>query len=70
MVGILSVICSSWRKNGLERRPCDPALFSVSQVFQEEMGVAKSYNLKPGGDRIPVTKQNRRGESAFVLQGT
>lgn len=33
------------------------------QVFQEEMGVVKSYNLKPGGDKIPVTKQNRKGES-------
>uniref|UniRef100_A0A3Q2DD05 HECT-type E3 ubiquitin transferase n=1 Tax=Cyprinodon variegatus TaxID=28743 RepID=A0A3Q2DD05_CYPVA len=30
------------------------------QVFQEEMGVVKSYNLKPGGDKIPVTKQNRK----------
>ncbi|XP_053292088.1 probable E3 ubiquitin-protein ligase HECTD2 isoform X1 [Pleuronectes platessa] len=30
------------------------------QVFQEEMGVVRSYNLKPGGDRIPVTRQNRK----------
>ncbi|XP_028845805.1 probable E3 ubiquitin-protein ligase HECTD2 isoform X2 [Denticeps clupeoides] len=30
------------------------------QVFQEELGVVKSYNLKPGGDKIPVTKVNRR----------
>ncbi|KAK7945016.1 hypothetical protein WMY93_000744 [Mugilogobius chulae] len=30
------------------------------QVFQEEMGVAKAYNLKPGGDKIPVTKHNRK----------
>ncbi|XP_031610121.2 probable E3 ubiquitin-protein ligase HECTD2 [Oreochromis aureus] len=30
------------------------------QVFQEEMGMVKSYNLKPGGDKIPVTKQNRK----------
>ncbi|MEQ2304908.1 putative E3 ubiquitin-protein ligase HTD2, partial [Ameca splendens] len=30
------------------------------QVFQEEMGVVKSYNLKPGGDKIPVNKQNRK----------
>ncbi|KAJ8365676.1 hypothetical protein SKAU_G00145070 [Synaphobranchus kaupii] len=30
------------------------------QVSQEELGVIKSYNLKPGGDRIPVTKQNRK----------
>ncbi|XP_034754357.1 probable E3 ubiquitin-protein ligase HECTD2 [Etheostoma cragini] len=30
------------------------------QVFQEEMGVVKSHNLKPGGDKIPVTKQNRK----------
>uniref|UniRef100_A0A8C6LYR0 HECT-type E3 ubiquitin transferase n=1 Tax=Nothobranchius furzeri TaxID=105023 RepID=A0A8C6LYR0_NOTFU len=30
------------------------------QVFQEEMGVVKSYNLKAGGDKIPVTKQNRK----------
>lgn len=36
---------------------------AFSQVFQEEMGVIKSYNLKPGGDRIPVTKHNRKGES-------
>lgn len=35
----------------------------VLQVFQEEMGMVKSYNLKPGGDKIPVTKQNRKGES-------
>lgn len=34
------------------------------QVSQEEMGVVKSYNLKPGGDKIPVTKHNRKGESA------
>lgn len=27
------------------------------------MGVVKSYNLKPGGDKISVTKQNRKGES-------
>lgn len=33
-----------------------------AQVLQEEMGVVKSYNLKPGGDKIPVTKQNRKGE--------
>uniref|UniRef100_A0A8C6SRM2 HECT-type E3 ubiquitin transferase n=1 Tax=Neogobius melanostomus TaxID=47308 RepID=A0A8C6SRM2_9GOBI len=30
------------------------------QVFQEEMGVVKPYNLKPGGDKIPVTKHNRK----------
>ncbi|TMS04831.1 putative E3 ubiquitin-protein ligase HECTD2 [Larimichthys crocea] len=30
------------------------------QVLQEEMGVVKSYNLKPGGDKISVTKQNRK----------
>ncbi|XP_072301545.1 probable E3 ubiquitin-protein ligase HECTD2 [Eucyclogobius newberryi] len=30
------------------------------QVFPEEMGVVKAYNLKPGGDKIPVTKHNRR----------
>uniref|UniRef100_A0A1A8H3E8 HECT-type E3 ubiquitin transferase n=1 Tax=Nothobranchius korthausae TaxID=1143690 RepID=A0A1A8H3E8_9TELE len=30
------------------------------QVFQEEMGVVKPYNLKAGGDKIPVTKQNRK----------
>lgn len=35
----------------------------VFQVFQEEMGVVKSYNLKPGGAKIPVTRQNRKGES-------
>uniref|UniRef100_A0A674B092 HECT-type E3 ubiquitin transferase n=1 Tax=Salmo trutta TaxID=8032 RepID=A0A674B092_SALTR len=30
------------------------------QVSQEELGVIKSYNLKPGGDKIPVTNQNRK----------
>ncbi|KAM8852011.1 putative E3 ubiquitin-protein ligase HECTD2 isoform 1-T1 [Synchiropus picturatus] len=30
------------------------------QVFQEEMGVVRSHNLKPGGDKIPVTKLNRK----------
>ncbi|KAI1886881.1 hypothetical protein AGOR_G00200350 [Albula goreensis] len=30
------------------------------QVSQEELGVIKSYNLKPGGDKIAVTKQNRK----------
>ncbi|XP_077438103.1 putative E3 ubiquitin-protein ligase HECTD2 [Vanacampus margaritifer] len=30
------------------------------QVSKEEMGVVKSYNLKPGGDKIPVTKHNRK----------
>nr|XP_057907388.1 probable E3 ubiquitin-protein ligase HECTD2 [Doryrhamphus excisus] len=30
------------------------------QVCQEEMGVVKWYNLKPGGDKIPVSKHNRR----------
>ncbi|NXW29518.1 HECD2 ligase, partial [Phaetusa simplex] len=30
------------------------------QVFQEEFGVIKSYNLKPNGDKIPVTNQNRK----------
>ncbi|CAB1338067.1 unnamed protein product [Coregonus sp. 'balchen'] len=30
------------------------------QVSQEELGVMKSYNLKPGGDKIPVTNQNRK----------
>uniref|UniRef100_A0A4W5JLM8 HECT-type E3 ubiquitin transferase n=1 Tax=Hucho hucho TaxID=62062 RepID=A0A4W5JLM8_9TELE len=30
------------------------------QVFQEELGVVRSYNLKPGGDKIPVNKQNRK----------
>ncbi|XP_077469931.1 putative E3 ubiquitin-protein ligase HECTD2 isoform X2 [Stigmatopora argus] len=30
------------------------------QVSQEEMGVVKSYNLKPGGDKIAVTKHNRK----------
>lgn len=40
------------------------------QVFQEEMGMIKSYNLKPGGDKIPVTKQNRKGESALRVTVT
>ncbi|KAM9809459.1 putative E3 ubiquitin-protein ligase HECTD2 isoform 2-T2 [Syngnathus typhle] len=30
------------------------------QVSQEELGVVKLYNLKPGGDKIPVTKHNRK----------
>ncbi|XP_077586597.1 putative E3 ubiquitin-protein ligase HECTD2 [Stigmatopora nigra] len=30
------------------------------QVWQEEMGVVKSYNLKPGGDKIAVSKHNRK----------
>ncbi|MGH0119705.1 UNVERIFIED_CONTAM: hypothetical protein FKN15_058658 [Acipenser sinensis] len=34
--------------------------YSTFQVFQEEFGILKSYNLKPGGDRIPVTNQNRK----------
>uniref|UniRef100_A0A8C7YY84 HECT-type E3 ubiquitin transferase n=1 Tax=Oryzias sinensis TaxID=183150 RepID=A0A8C7YY84_9TELE len=34
------------------------------QISQEEMGIMKSYNLKPGGDKIPVTKQNRKGDPA------
>ncbi|XP_067858580.1 probable E3 ubiquitin-protein ligase HECTD2 [Heptranchias perlo] len=33
---------------------------STFQVFQEEFGTIKSYNLKPGGDKIPVTNQNRQ----------
>lgn len=32
------------------------------QVLQEEMGVMKCHNLKPGGDKILVTRQNRKGE--------
>lgn len=31
------------------------------------MGAVKSFNLKPGGDKIPVTKQNRKGESTVCL---
>lgn len=31
------------------------------QVFQEEFGAIKSYNLKPNGDKVPVTNQNRKG---------
>uniref|UniRef100_A0A6I8RDN0 Probable E3 ubiquitin-protein ligase HECTD2 n=1 Tax=Xenopus tropicalis TaxID=8364 RepID=A0A6I8RDN0_XENTR len=34
--------------------------YSTFQVFQEEFGTIKSYNLKPGGDKIPVTNQNRK----------
>uniref|UniRef100_A0A8C9W777 HECT-type E3 ubiquitin transferase n=2 Tax=Scleropages formosus TaxID=113540 RepID=A0A8C9W777_SCLFO len=33
---------------------------STFQVFQEELGIIKSYNLRPGGDKIPVTNQNRK----------
>ncbi|XP_066475719.1 probable E3 ubiquitin-protein ligase HECTD2 isoform X1 [Tiliqua scincoides] len=34
--------------------------YSTFQVFQEEFGVIKTYSLKPGGDKIPVTNQNRK----------
>uniref|UniRef100_A0A8D0G4C5 HECT-type E3 ubiquitin transferase n=1 Tax=Sphenodon punctatus TaxID=8508 RepID=A0A8D0G4C5_SPHPU len=34
--------------------------YSTFQVFQEEFGVIKTYTLKPGGDKIPVTNQNRK----------
>ncbi|XP_076154126.1 putative E3 ubiquitin-protein ligase HECTD2 [Alosa pseudoharengus] len=34
--------------------------YTTFQVFQEEMGVIKAYNLKPGGDKIPVTNVNRK----------
>ena len=34
--------------------------YSTFQVFQEEFGIIKSYNLKPGGGKIPVTNQNRK----------
>ncbi|XP_062331173.1 probable E3 ubiquitin-protein ligase HECTD2 isoform X1 [Osmerus eperlanus] len=30
------------------------------QVCHEELGIVKSYNLKSGGDKIPVTNQNRK----------
>lgn len=36
----------------------------VFQLLQEEIGVTKRYNLKPGGDKILVTKHNRKGESS------
>ncbi|XP_063048048.1 probable E3 ubiquitin-protein ligase HECTD2 [Engraulis encrasicolus] len=35
-------------------------LYLSFQIFQEEMGIVKAYNLKPGGDKIPVTKLNRK----------
>ncbi|XP_070608459.1 probable E3 ubiquitin-protein ligase HECTD2 isoform X2 [Erythrolamprus reginae] len=34
--------------------------YSTFQVFQEEFGVIKSYDLKSGGDKIPVTNENRK----------
>uniref|UniRef100_A0A8D0C4R7 Probable E3 ubiquitin-protein ligase HECTD2 n=1 Tax=Salvator merianae TaxID=96440 RepID=A0A8D0C4R7_SALMN len=34
--------------------------YSTFQVFQEEFGLIKSYSLKSGGDKIPVTNQNRK----------
>uniref|UniRef100_A0A2D4JWT8 HECT-type E3 ubiquitin transferase n=1 Tax=Micrurus paraensis TaxID=1970185 RepID=A0A2D4JWT8_9SAUR len=34
--------------------------YSTFQVFQEEFGVIKCYDLKPGGDKIPVTNENRK----------
>lgn len=39
------------------------------QLLQEEMGVIKCYNLKPGGDKILVTRQNRKGESSMHTGG-
>uniref|UniRef100_A0A8C2PGT6 Probable E3 ubiquitin-protein ligase HECTD2 n=1 Tax=Capra hircus TaxID=9925 RepID=A0A8C2PGT6_CAPHI len=41
--------------------------YSTFQVFQEEFGIIKSYNLKPGGDKIPVTNQNRKGNCSFTF---
>ncbi|KAL7990468.1 hypothetical protein Chor_013898, partial [Crotalus horridus] len=35
-------------------------LCQVMPVFQEEFGVIKCYDLKPGGDKIPVTNENRK----------
>lgn len=35
---------------------------NLNQVFQEEFGIIKSYNLKAGGDKIPVNNQNRKGK--------
>ncbi|XP_013916108.1 PREDICTED: probable E3 ubiquitin-protein ligase HECTD2 [Thamnophis sirtalis] len=32
----------------------------VGAVFQEEFGVIKCYDLKPDGDKIPVTNENRK----------
>lgn len=34
------------------------------QLLQEELGVIKCYILKPGGDKILVTRQNRKGKSS------
>uniref|UniRef100_A0A8C2UVN3 HECT-type E3 ubiquitin transferase n=1 Tax=Chinchilla lanigera TaxID=34839 RepID=A0A8C2UVN3_CHILA len=34
--------------------------YSTFHVFPEEFGIIKSYSLKPGGDKIPVTNQNRK----------
>ncbi|XP_078079045.1 putative E3 ubiquitin-protein ligase HECTD2 [Mustelus asterias] len=42
-------------KGNIEKDFC-----STFQVFQEEFGIIKSYALKPGGDKIPVTNQNRQ----------
>ncbi|KAM9809463.1 putative E3 ubiquitin-protein ligase HECTD2 isoform 6-T6 [Syngnathus typhle] len=36
----------------------------IMPVSQEELGVVKLYNLKPGGDKIPVTKHNRKAASS------
>ncbi|XP_061491457.1 probable E3 ubiquitin-protein ligase HECTD2 isoform X2 [Rhineura floridana] len=41
--------------------------YSTFQVFQEEFGVIKCYNLKPGGDKIPVTNQNRKEYVQFYV---
>eukprot|EP00058_Branchiostoma_floridae_P022601 XP_002608091.1 hypothetical protein BRAFLDRAFT_91431 [Branchiostoma floridae] len=32
------------------------------QVSRTEFGIVRTMNLKPGGDKIPVTNENRAGE--------
>uniref|UniRef100_A0A3P8T3B2 HECT-type E3 ubiquitin transferase n=1 Tax=Amphiprion percula TaxID=161767 RepID=A0A3P8T3B2_AMPPE len=44
-------------------RCTDACCLCVFRCFRRRWAVVRSYNLKPGGDKIPVTKQNRKGES-------
>uniref|UniRef100_A0A3P8T2B1 HECT-type E3 ubiquitin transferase n=1 Tax=Amphiprion percula TaxID=161767 RepID=A0A3P8T2B1_AMPPE len=43
-----------------EVRCTDACCLCVFRCFRRRWAVVRSYNLKPGGDKIPVTKQNRK----------
>jgi hypothetical protein len=38
------------------------------QITHTELGSTVTHPLKPGGENIPVTKDNRRGSYKFLLQ--